>query len=233
MSTSKRGLPPKIYVPIVLTVGLAVIAIVAYFLKGALTTTGGALAPESQATLPPAVSANAELPGAQSAPSGEVTLPQSGGAAPGEAAPAGNAGGGPPPAIAQMVGDLKARLAKNPNDLAALVGLASLYFDAAKFDQAAPYYKRALALDPGNPDTRTDYATALHGSGHDLEALAQLNTVLAAHPNFPPALFNEGVVAGAIGRRTEAAAAFKRFLAVAPNDPKAADARTALRNLGA
>jgi tetratricopeptide (TPR) repeat protein len=230
MNQPKRpGLPPKIYVPIVLTVGLAVLAVVAVFLKSALVTTGGALAPETQVTGEAA--ANAADAGM---PSGEVTIPQSGGSdARGVTAAQGTMGGGPPPAVAQMLGSLKARVAKNPGDLGAIVGLASMYFDAGKFDEAIPYYARALALDPSNPDTRTDYATALHGAGRDLEALAQLQKVLDEKPGFPPALFNEGVIASTIGRRTQAVGAFRAFLAAAPHDAKAADARTALHNLGA
>lgn len=237
MNQPKRpGLPPKIYVPIVLTVGLAVLAIVAVFLKSALTTTGGALAPETQPAAGAAAGAAPAAAPAGAVPTGDVTIPQSGeGPAEtrGVAGAQGTMGGGPPPAVAQMLAVLKARLAKNPNDLGALVGLASLYFDAGKFDQAIPYYTRALALDPSNPDTRTDYATALHGAGHDLEALAQLEKVLDEKPNFPPALFNEGIVASTIGRRTQAVEAFKKFIAVAPNDSKVADAKTALHNLGA
>ena len=94
------------------------------------------------------------------------------------------------------------------------------------------YARRALELDPGNPDVRTDYATALHQTGHDLEALAQLDTVLAQRPKFIQALFNRGVVLQAIGRRTDAIAAFQRFIAAAPNDPRTVDARQTIAELG-
>jgi tetratricopeptide (TPR) repeat protein len=145
----------------------------------------------------------------------------------------GDAAGGPPAPVLRLLNSLRDRIAQNPNDLQALVGLATLYFDAQKFDQAAPYYRRALAIDPENQDTRTDYATALHATGHDLEALGELQKVLAKQPNFAPALFNEGIVASTIGRRSQAIDAFKRFLAVSPKDPKADEARAALKNLGA
>ncbi|MBD5635129.1 MAG: hypothetical protein IAI49_11685, partial [Candidatus Eremiobacteraeota bacterium] len=79
----------------------------------------------------------------------------------------------------------------------------------------------------------TDYATALHGENRDLDALAQLQLVLDRRPQFPEALFNRGIVANAIGRRTEAVAAFRAFLRVSPHDQRAGDARTALQNLGA
>jgi tetratricopeptide (TPR) repeat protein len=111
------------------------------------------------------------------------------------------------------------------------VALASMYYDAGKFDQAIGYDKRALALDPGNPDVRTDYATALHQTGHDLDALAQLSTVLAKRPSFVQALYNRGVILASIGRRTDAVDAFRHFIAVAPNDPRVPDARTTIAEL--
>ena len=133
----------------------------------------------------------------------------------------------------RLLTELRGRIARNPSDLSALVSLAQLYFDAGKFAQALPYYRRALALDPGNPDTRTDYATVLHATGQDLDALDQLSVVLKERPDFPAALFNRGVVDAAIGRRTDAVDSFERFLKVSPHDSKAGEARTALKNLGA
>ncbi|MFZ1124823.1 MAG: tetratricopeptide repeat protein [Candidatus Baltobacteraceae bacterium] len=240
------GLPPRIYVPIVVVTMLVFIGIVGYFLRQGLGVTGSALGPEAQqgdsqiqATAAPGTDDQAATPGP-----GEVVIPQSGGIAPagngGEAAgngvgggtPAQGPAGAPPAPVQRLLTDLRGRLAQNPRDLSALVGLAQLYFDAGKFDQAAGYYKRALAIDPANPDTRTDYATCLHSTGNDIEALDELETVLAAQPNFAPALFNEGIVASSIGRRTQAIAAFQRFLKAAPHDPHADDARAALHNLG-
>lgn len=238
------------------------LGIVGYFLKTALFTTGSAIGPIAQqgdanirSSAPPAATAAAALP---STDTGEVVVPQTGGGAtstggeaggvqpgaappavamPGAAGPpgagAGAAGGGPPAPVMAMLASLRARLAANPKDLSALVTLANLYFDANKFSQSLPYYRRALALDPENPDVRTDYATALHGAGDDLAALRELDTVLAKRPKFVEALFNEGVVASAIGRRTEAIGAFKSFIADAPSDRRVSDARAALQNLGA
>ena len=101
---------------------------------------------------------------------------------------------GPPGPVMQELTQLRARLARNPNDLAALVQLANMEYDAQKFDKAGALYVRALALDPTNPDVRTDYATALHRGGRDLDALKQLDLVLRERPEFHAAVFNRGVV---------------------------------------
>ena len=58
----------------------------------------------------------------------------------------------PPAPIQRLLTELKTRLARNPRD--ALVGLGDLYAAAGKFDQARPYYQRALKVDPGYEPAR-------------------------------------------------------------------------------
>jgi tetratricopeptide (TPR) repeat protein len=250
------GLPPKIVVPIVLVFAVVFLGIMGYFLRIGFGTTGAAFGP--QALVHEQGDARiAATPVPESAPTdppGTVDIPQSGtgsiagnppvssgaagGSAPGpangpDALPPGNAtgGGGPPAPVLQILSQLKARVAKNPRDIAALVELGNLYFDASKYDQAAGYYKSALSLDPTNPEVRNDEAAALHASGHDLEALSEVDRVLGERPNFPQALFNRGIILGSMGRRSDAIVAYRAFLKAAPTDPHAADAQTAIKEL--
>lgn len=236
------GLPPRIALPIFAAIAAVFIAVMGYFVKAGLTEGGTALGTGAPAEQGDARIVATAAPAAPAAPDamqtdapGTFTVPQTGtGPIAQTSALPGNAvgGGGPPaPVLAELVA-LRTRLKANPNDLAAIVGLADMYFDAGKFDQSAVYARRALELDPGNPDVRTDYATALHQTGHDLEALTQLDTVLAERPKFVQALFNRGVVLQAIGRRTDAIAAFQRFIAAAPSDPRTVDARQTIEELG-
>jgi tetratricopeptide (TPR) repeat protein len=230
------GLPPRIALPIFAAIAAVFIAVMAYFVKTGLTEGGTALGSSAPAEQGDArIQATAAPVAMVTDPPGTFTVPQTGtGPVAQTSALPGNTvgGGGPPAPVLQELNVLRARIKANPNDLAAIVGLADMYFDAGKFDQSATYAKRALALDPGNPDVRTDYATSLHQTGHDLDALAQLDTVLAQRPKFIQALFNRGVVLQAIGRRTDAIAAFQRFIAAAPNDPRVADARATIAELG-
>lgn len=59
-------------------------------------------------------------------------------------------GGGPPAAVRTQLADLRARIAKNPKDDVALTQLADMYLAVGKYDDAIPYYKRALAANPNN-----------------------------------------------------------------------------------
>ncbi len=233
--SGEMGLPLRIALPILTVVAVVFIAIMGYLVKVGFGEGGTALgygAPAEQGDA--RIQATAAPASMVTDAPGTFTVPQTGTGpiAQTSALPGNTVGGGGPPApVMQELTTMRARLKANPNDLAALVALADMYFDASKFDQAIAYDKRALALDPGNPDVRTDYATALHQTGHDLEALAQLETVLAKRPAFVPALYNRAVVLVAIGRRTDAAAAFQKFINAAPNDPRVPDARSEIGDL--
>ncbi len=231
------GLPLRIALPVFAVIAALFIGVMGYFIKEGLGNSGTALGSGMPAEQGDARIAATPAPVAiVTDPPGTFTVPQTGtgpAAAPPATLPGQTVGGGGPPApIMQELTELRARLKANPDDLAALVTLSNMYFDAGKFDQAIGYYTRALALDPGNPDVRTDYATALHQTGHDLESLKQLDIVLAERPKFLQAMFNRGVVLRAIGRRTDAVAAFKAFIAAAPNDPRVADAKANITELG-
>jgi len=67
-------------------------------------------------------------------------------------------GATPPAPIQRLLTELKTRVARNPRDVAALTGLGDLYAAAGKFDQAKPYYRRALAVDPANEAARSGLA---------------------------------------------------------------------------
>ena len=234
------GLPARIALPILAVFAVLFLGIVGWFLRIGFSTTGSAFGPASVSQQGDARIQATPAPIATDPP-GTFTVPQTGtgpistgsNALPGAGVGGGSAVGGPPAPVMQELTELRARLARNPKDLAALVQLANMEYDAQKFDKAAALYVRALALDPTNPDVRTDYATTLHRGGRDLDALKQLDLVLHLRPGFHAALFNRGVVLRAIGRRTDAIADFKKYLTVAgPDDPRVAEARTALQELG-
>ncbi len=236
--SGEMGLPLRIALPIFVVVAALFIGVMGYFVKEGLGNSGTALGTGAG----PAEQGDARIAATPAPvaivtdPPGTFTVPQTG-TGPAAAAPSSLpgqtvGGGGPPAPVVQELTELRARLKANPNDLAALVALSNMFFDAGKFDAAIGYYTRALALDPGNPDVRTDYATALHQTGHDLESLKQLDAVLAERPKFLQAMFNRGVVLRAIGRRTDAVTAFKAFIAAAPNDPRVSDAKSNIGELG-
>lgn len=120
---------------------------------------------------------------------------------------------------------LKQAVEKQPNNPSHLLGMANALYDAGHFDQAAPYYRRALALDPSKDDARVDLATCLYQTGkHDL-ALAELDSVLASGASHPNAIYNRGVILHVMGREAEAKAAWQDYLKVQPNGPHTAEVK--------
>jgi len=232
------GLPARLAIPIFAAFAVVFLGIVGWFLRVGFGTTGAAFGPSAVHEQGDARIAATAAPIATDPP-GTFTVPQTGtgtvqnaNALPGASTGGGSAAAGPPAPGMQELTALRARLARNPKDLAALVRLADMEFDSQHFDKASVYFGRALVLDPSNPDVRTDAAVALHDSGHDLDALAQLDLVLKQRPQFAAALFDRGVILQAIGRRADAVADFRRYLrVVGVNGPRAAEARNALQEL--
>ncbi len=60
------------------------------------------------------------------------------------------------------------------------------------FAAAAQVYEAAWAKEPGDPNVGTDWATSLFYSGDFDGAVAQVEVVLEANPDFQPAWFNLG-----------------------------------------
>jgi len=213
VTSPARGLPPRIYVPILVVGMLAFLSVVGYFLKIGLGVTGSALGPAA-------------------APVTDTSQTAIGPNGVGGGSPAQVSAAGPPAPVQRLLVELRDRLQHDPNDGGALVSLGNLYSDAGKYEQALPYFARAVAHDPRDVRARTAYAAALHGTGQEGAALRQVQLALAEEPRSADALFIEGGVAAALGRRDLAAAAYRRFLEVAPNDERADDARSALGALG-
>jgi tetratricopeptide (TPR) repeat protein len=97
-------------------------------------------------------------------------------------------------AFKQSVGPLLEAVNRSPADYDALVKLGDLYYDGQQFPSAIPYYERALAIHPENPDVRTDLGTAYWYTGNADRALSEMETSLKYKPGHPQTLFNMGWV---------------------------------------
>jgi len=123
--------------------------------------------------------------------------PMPGGAPPGGPAGASEDGAPSMETMNQVKKELEAlrkAVEANPRDVAALARLGNLYMDAAMFDRALEYYRRALDVDPGSPDTRTDMGTCLRQLGRHEEALAEFQESLKRDPSHWKSWFNIGIV---------------------------------------
>jgi cytochrome c-type biogenesis protein CcmH/NrfG len=142
---------------------------------------------------------------------GRVTQGTSGEGVAGQAAPGGTGNG------AQMITALEARLAQNPRDLDALVGLGRVYLQTGQVPKAIEFYKRALEIDGTNVSALSGMAMILAQAGHSDQALSLFDRVLAINPQVPMALLFKGRILYEEKKDYVAAiASWEQFLRVMP-----------------
>jgi cytochrome c-type biogenesis protein CcmH/NrfG len=132
-------LPLRIYLPIVIVLAAAFLAVMAYLVADGFGVTGSVFGSSAK------TGATAASQGAQNAVEG-----------------------GPPAAVMAQLQTLRARIAAHPNDDVALTQLADMYLAANKFSDAVPFYRRALKANPHNVAAQAGLSQAedaLHSSG--------------------------------------------------------------------
>lgn len=133
------------------------------------------------------------------------------------------------------VSSLTGLLQSEPESYTVLVNLGNTYFDwAAQLQQASQTdptvagadqplwvaakdaYRRAIAVQDGDPPVVVDYAITAHYSGETSVAVASAKRIAESNPDFAPAFFNLGVFYRALGQTSDAVAAFEQYLKLDP-----------------
>lgn len=132
-----------------------------------------------------------------------------------------------PPVDLQRASALEQQAKSQPNDAGVRADLGNLYFDSQRFDLAIPWYEAAIKLDAKNINVSTDLAVCYYYTDQPDKALAQIDQSLKIDPKHPTTLLNQGIVR-AFGKQDFAGAveSWNKVIAVAPDSPDAAKART-------
>lgn len=142
---------------------------------------------------------------------------------PGQQAPGGGAAALNPQVAAQAA-DLQQMLQQQPDDPVILAALGNLYFDSQQWPQAERWYRRALEVEPGNPDITTDLAVVYRYTGQPEQSLGLLDRVLERDPEHWQAMYNRVVVLNFdLHRHDEAAAAFAQLKQLRERNPQIPD----------
>ena len=123
----KRGLPPRVYLPVVVVIAAVFLGIIGYLVKLGFATGGSVFGTGTGAS-------------SQASARGGATA----------GPPSVNVEGGPPATVRVQLQELRARIARSPKDDVALTQLGDLYLAVGKYTEAIPYYTRALAANPHN-----------------------------------------------------------------------------------
>ena len=120
-------------------------------------------------------------------------------------------------AVRQQLATLKEQVARDPHNADALVQLGNMYMDAAKNDEAATYYERALAVRD-DTNVRVDLGICYKNAGHPEKALAAFRRAAEQSPGQWQPLYNEAIVLGEMRRFDEARAVAAKLKRLRPED---------------
>jgi tetratricopeptide (TPR) repeat protein len=116
---------------------------------------------------------------------------------------------------------MEQQVAANPQDPAPALKLADFLYDQGDFQQAIPWYEKAVALDTKDVNASTDLGTCYFNVGRPDDALRQLRHSLTIEPRHEPTLFNI-IVVNMEGKRDYKAAlqAYNVLHQIDPGYPK-------------
>jgi tetratricopeptide (TPR) repeat protein len=115
---------------------------------------------------------------------------------------------------------LRAHLARNPNDVAALRMLAEVAARLLRYPDAQRLLERCLELAPGFDAARHNYATVLNRQGRAAEALEQCARLLAKEPHNPGYRSLQAAISAGLGEYAQSIAAYESVLRGHPQQPK-------------
>jgi cytochrome c-type biogenesis protein CcmH/NrfG len=115
---------------------------------------------------------------------------------------------------------LESLAAREKGNVQARVELGNLLMDHGQYEDAARWYREALAIAPDNNDVRVDLGACLVSAGKAGEALAEFDRALANDPGHKKALFNKGIALMQTGKPKEAVAVWEGLLKRYPDDPQ-------------
>jgi len=147
--------------------------------------------------------------------------------------------GGMPGAMAPPNAEIQARIIRieaavlaEPKNHDAWVALGNDYFDTHQFQKSIQAYDKALALKPNDPNVLTDQGVMYRNLGQFEKALANFQKANKLEPTHLTSLINQGVVyAHDLHKPDEAAKAWNKVIAQAPNSPQANQARQMIGQL--
>ncbi len=135
-----------------------------------------------------------------------------------------------PPSDAELAA-VAEQLKSNPDDLTLNVQMGNMLFDSGKYEDAIPYYRKSLSIDPNNPDVIVDLGVCFFNMEQYEKAKEQFELAHNLDSNHVNALYNLGVVAVQNGEVNQLVQYWSKLQEVAPNSPQAQRAMQVLNQI--
>lgn len=116
-------------------------------------------------------------------------------------------------------------------DKAQLNDAGDQLFGQRRYQEAIPYYRRALELDPADADASNDLGLALFYTGQSAAALEILRAGAERAPDFQRIWLTLGFVSAGAGDKTGARAALEKARALGPDNAVGQEAQRQLDRL--
>ncbi|MBI2880299.1 MAG: tetratricopeptide repeat protein [Candidatus Tectomicrobia bacterium] len=104
-------------------------------------------------------------------------------------------------------------------------------FGQGRYEEAIPFYRKALEANPKDADTWNDLGLALHYTGRSREALDALRRGSQISPPYQRIFLSLGFVAYRLGLHPEARSAWERAISLSPSTDVADEARKFLKEI--
>ncbi len=125
---------------------------------------------------------------------------------------------GMPPMLQQEIDTYEKALAQNPTDLDALNGLTEIYLGIGDAGKAMEYNNKAFEAAPEDPSARTYKAVLRAMVGMFAPAIADLENIVAAHPDHAMAWTYLGLVAYDKGDKNRGLEALRKAVELQPEN---------------
>lgn len=121
---------------------------------------------------------------------------------------------------AEVLGELKDRLKKDPGDFQTLSRLGDTYFELMNFDEAVRHYKKALMARPDDVDTYNDLGLASHYMGDSAQGINYVDEGIKKNPYYQRIWLTRGfIMAYGMGDQAKAVESWEKARSIAPDTP--------------
>jgi tetratricopeptide (TPR) repeat protein len=123
------------------------------------------------------------------------------------------------------------KLEADPESIPLNIETGNLLFDVGRFDEAIPFYQKALSKDSLNIGVQIDLAVCFFNLRDAEQAIVEMKKALKIDPTHSKGLFNMGIIYYNMGQFENVRKYWEKLMVVHPESMEAARARELLQSI--